>query len=90
MAELAEDKCDLVTEKRRRVVHAAGESVDGRDGGRKVGRRSKIAERKHGPVALEQREGCVEEGLFEFRDGRSLSGLRERRRRVDICEVTVS
>ena len=86
---MAKDECDLVTEQGRWVVHATGESVHGRDGGGKVGRRSKVAKGEHCSVALEEWERCVEESLLELWDGGRLCGLCKRWCRVDGREVTI-
>ena len=88
MAELAKDECDLMAEERRRILKSLGQCLDGLDGGREVGGRSKIAQRKHGTVSLEQREPSVEQSRFHLGD-RGLDRVQWKgRRRVDGCKVT--
>lgn len=89
MAQLAEDEGDLVTEQRGRVVHAAGERLHSWHGGGEIGRRGQVAEGEHGSVALEEREGGVEEGLLELGDGRRFGRFGKGRCRVDRCKVAV-
>lgn len=89
MAELAEDKGDLVAEQSRGVIQALGKRIDGVDGGGKVGGRSEIAETEHRAVSLEEREFGVEEGLLQLGDT-GLIGLEGHwRSRVDGGEIAV-
>lgn len=68
MGQLSKDEGNLVAKKGGRVFKSTRESMDSGDGSRQVGRRSQVAQRKHGSVADEKWAGCVHQVFSEIFD----------------------